>query len=218
MTELRNTPQQERARASLERILVAAEAVLEEVGPDAATSRAIAEKAGVSVGTLYRFFPDKAAIIRELVRRYVDNMPTVAARLAPDVASLVASLDLDSMESVATLLIQRSLALHASHPAWRRVRQWHYPDTGEIVSAPVRAAESAMISNLVQALPYGVDAATADMIAETTSLALWPLIERALDDPERSELHEREAVLLVSSYVVGRLTPFKEAMEAAEGR
>lgn len=210
MSELRNDPKQDRARASLERILVAAEEILDEVGPEATTTRAIADRAGLSVGSLYRFFPDKAAIVRELVRRYVEDMTKVPETLVPNVFEL----GIDDIEGVTSMLVHRSLGLHAQHPAWRKVRQWPYPDTGEIVSAPVRAAECAMVSGLIQALPYGIDARTADMIAETTSLALWPLIERAIDDPDRSEECADEAILLITSYVQARLAPFVATSKA----
>jgi len=71
-----------------------------------------------------------------------------------------------------------------------------------------------MVSGLLQALPYGVDAETADTIAETTSLVLWPLFERAMDEPDRVNVFADEAILLVTSYVDARLAPFVAASGA----
>lgn len=67
-------PRQARSRETLTRLLDAAEAVLSEGGLEAATVPAIAQRAGVSVGAVYRRFPDKDGLLRavheRVVRRY----------------------------------------------------------------------------------------------------------------------------------------------------
>jgi AcrR family transcriptional regulator len=65
-----NAPQQARSRETLERLLSAAETLLEEGGVDAATVPAIAERAGVSVGVVYRRFPDKDTLMRAVYERF----------------------------------------------------------------------------------------------------------------------------------------------------
>lgn len=59
----RIAPRQARARASVEAIIEAAARVLETSGEDGLNTNAVAERAGVSIGTLYRYFPDKQAIL-----------------------------------------------------------------------------------------------------------------------------------------------------------
>jgi len=59
-----------RGRATLERLLDGAEALLQRGGPDAATVPAIAERAGVSVGNVYKRFPDKDALLRAVYERF----------------------------------------------------------------------------------------------------------------------------------------------------
>jgi AcrR family transcriptional regulator len=61
---------QERSRKSLERLLDAAEEVLRAHGLEGATVPRIASKAGLSPGAIYRRFPDKDALMREVVLRY----------------------------------------------------------------------------------------------------------------------------------------------------
>ena len=68
--EQRRQPQQERGEKRVEEILDAAAAVIAEVGVQAATTNAIAERAGSSVGSLYHFFPNKEAIVLGLAARY----------------------------------------------------------------------------------------------------------------------------------------------------
>ncbi|MDB5045022.1 MAG: regulatory protein TetR [Deinococcus sp.] len=70
----RKPPQQARSRQLVERLLTAAASVLMEVGYEAATTNRIAERAGVSVGSLYQFFPHKAALLSELHQRWVDQL------------------------------------------------------------------------------------------------------------------------------------------------
>jgi len=62
--------QQARSRLTLHRLLTAAEALLEHGGLSAATVPAIAETAGVSVGVVYRRFPDKDALLRAVYERF----------------------------------------------------------------------------------------------------------------------------------------------------
>jgi AcrR family transcriptional regulator len=65
----RVTPRQARARASVEAILEAAAQILEAGGESAFNTNAVAERAGVSIGAVYRYFPDKRAILVALSER-----------------------------------------------------------------------------------------------------------------------------------------------------
>lgn len=69
-TASRRQPTQQRSRERVERMLQAASALIEEKGSDAMRMGEVAEWAKVSIGSLYQFFPDKAAIIRALAERY----------------------------------------------------------------------------------------------------------------------------------------------------
>ena len=83
-THLRNLPRQARSAARVELLLDVAEAVFEEVGYDAATTNLVASRAGVPVGTLYRWFPDKAALAEALTDRYLDRLVTLYTELLTD--------------------------------------------------------------------------------------------------------------------------------------
>ena len=93
--EPRKRPQQERSRITVDAVLEAALQVLEADGYDALTTTRVAERAGVSVGTLYQYFPDKAAVVAGLVEahlgREVESMR--AAFAAAERAPLAAAVD-----------------------------------------------------------------------------------------------------------------------------
>lgn len=62
----RKFPRQRRAQASVDFILEAAAQVLEADGEAGFNTNVVAERAGVSIGTLYRYFPDKQSVLRAL--------------------------------------------------------------------------------------------------------------------------------------------------------
>jgi AcrR family transcriptional regulator len=66
-------PQQERSRRTLDQLLAAAEAVLSRDGLEGTTVPAIAAHAGLSVGAVYRRFPDKDALVREVCERFFER-------------------------------------------------------------------------------------------------------------------------------------------------
>lgn len=66
---IRRAPVQRRSAVRVERMLDAAAGLLNEGGFEALTTSAIATRSGVSVGSLYQFFPDKHAVVESLARR-----------------------------------------------------------------------------------------------------------------------------------------------------
>ena len=86
----RRSPRQARAAQTVASIVEAAAQILEKGGLAAFTTNAVAERAGVSIGTLYRYFPDKASILRALAQRETEaHRSAVMAVLdggSPDVA------------------------------------------------------------------------------------------------------------------------------------
>ena len=77
----RRIPKQRRSREIVEAIVAAARLLLDEEGPEAVTTNRIARRAGVSIGSLYRYFPNKAAILAAV---YDSDTSQEARELATD--------------------------------------------------------------------------------------------------------------------------------------
>ena len=84
---LRREPQQARSRARLAVLLDAAEELLVREGPGALSTTRIAAEAGVSVGSLYQYFPDKAAIVDALAWRYLGDFEELMDALVSEAAA-----------------------------------------------------------------------------------------------------------------------------------
>jgi AcrR family transcriptional regulator len=88
-TSLRRQPKQQRGKARVEKILDAAAAVFDEVGYEAATTHLIAARAGTAIGSLYQFFPDKAAIFKAMELRHAERVKQFWAQVdIPAIAQL----------------------------------------------------------------------------------------------------------------------------------
>ena len=90
----RRTPRQARSRATWEAIVEATAQILERRGADALNTNDVAERAGVSIGTLYQYFSDKRALLLAAARR--DLAPGAAPlpkRQRALVQALIAMLD-----------------------------------------------------------------------------------------------------------------------------
>jgi len=70
----RKTPVQARSNASVDAILQATLQVLVSVGKERLTTTRVAARAGVSVGTLYQYFPNKSALLQAALRHHMDQV------------------------------------------------------------------------------------------------------------------------------------------------
>jgi AcrR family transcriptional regulator len=82
-TTPRRRPTQDRAHATVDAIVHAAGLLLRQRGWTASTTNHIAERAGVSIGSLYKYFPNKEAIVAEVARRRIaDEVDSIVGELA----------------------------------------------------------------------------------------------------------------------------------------
>ncbi|WP_216902316.1 TetR/AcrR family transcriptional regulator [Synechococcus sp. CCY 9618] len=111
---LRRQPRQARSQERVRRILAAAEELFVSGGVGSTTTNAIAAKAGVPIGSLYQFFPDKGAILRRLAQGYGEQLHEALAAFAGGEG---AALPLEAYITGTVALTDRFFRDHPGYPA-----------------------------------------------------------------------------------------------------
>ncbi|MBI4955659.1 MAG: TetR/AcrR family transcriptional regulator [Myxococcales bacterium] len=114
--ESRKRPSQRRSRLTVDQLLEAAARVFEEHGFASGTTNRIAARAGVSVGSLYQYFPNKEAVAVALLERHIAD---AARRLDAWIATLVA--EPRPLGETLRFFVEQALALHADRPRLHHV-------------------------------------------------------------------------------------------------
>ena len=98
---VRHEPVQARAALRVEALLDAAAAVVDEHGIERLTTAMVAQRAGASIGTIYRYFPDRVAVLAALAERNLERMRMAVERvLVAEHASLA-----DTVEAIAAGMV-----------------------------------------------------------------------------------------------------------------
>lgn len=108
-TAPRKLPKQARSKALVDTILDAAARILVAEGRDTLTTNGIAQAAGVSIGSLYQYFPNREAILAALVHRHghrIHDLVTEAMAERPS-----------SLEDAVARLVSAVFAAHQLDPA-----------------------------------------------------------------------------------------------------
>lgn len=105
----RKLPGQERSRKTVDAILEATSRILVEEGYQAATTTRVAEIAGVSIGSLYQYFPSREALVAAIVDRHVAQILELLAQ-----TTVVA--EAQSLEETVRAFVKTVLAVHAVDP------------------------------------------------------------------------------------------------------
>jgi AcrR family transcriptional regulator len=125
-TSPRKEPRQERAKATVDAILAAAARVLVKEGYDHASTNRIADAAGVSVGSLYQYFPSKEALVAALLEQHVHEMMQFMERKAA-ATTLHAPL-----REVVREVVEAMVEAHRVDPKLHRVLMEQVPRIGAL--------------------------------------------------------------------------------------
>ena len=127
---------QARGQRRIDLILDVAALLFAEVGFDAATTNVIAERAGIPVGSIYQFFPNKDAIAEALADRFVERLRTTQAVFGPEIEYL-------PLDELIDHVIDPLVAFHVAHPGFQALF------TGSIVSPRLAAAVQGFLAAVV---------------------------------------------------------------------
>ena len=119
---LRRVPVQGRSVARVQRMLDACAELVDEHGYEALTTTLLAERAGVAIGSVYQFFPDKRAIVQALAVR---NLEAYLARLTARSESVA----FDHWWDIVDAAIDEYIAMHRTVPGFRTL---HFGDVVDV--------------------------------------------------------------------------------------
>ena len=124
----RRIPRQARSRALVEVILEATARVLAERGYAGTNTNLVAERAGVSVGSVYQYFPNKDSLITALHEQH-------AAQMQAAIEAVLAGAQPRGLRGHLAAIVHALLAAHQVAPALHRVLEKEFP----FFDAPGRA-------------------------------------------------------------------------------
>ena len=202
-SEPRKSPVQARSTASVDAILKATVQVLLRVGKEKLTTTRVAARAGVSVGTLYQYFPNKSALLRAALRLHVEEILAEVDRVC------VAERG-QPVEQMAEALAMAFLAVKMRDPKKSRAL---YAVSSDVEGAKIAASAVARANHaIVGLLKSAPEVLTTDtQLMATVLQSTIAGVKRQLLESDMPEAHfemmQRELALMVRSYVracVGR--------------
>ncbi|WP_028933698.1 TetR/AcrR family transcriptional regulator [Pseudonocardia spinosispora] len=199
----RRQPRQVRSELTRRRILTAAAQVFAEHGYAAGTTNRIAERARISVGSLYQYYPNKDAILLELLTRHLDaGLVAIGERQRSELPG--------PLEEILRLFVRAAIENHLDDPQLLRVMMEQGPRSDELLAKVARSM--GMFVSYIQDLLDGhpevrvTDTHTAArLVVSTVELVVHQLI--AAPDPIDVTRLENELVAMLTSYLTSARAP-----------
>jgi len=189
---LRRPPKQARSWARIALVLDAAERVLAREGAAALTTSRIAGEAGVSVGSLYQYFPDKGAIIDALARRYMDEFEGLMDELAERAVA-------ERWDDIPGALIDAYAERYRAEPGYRAL--WFGRHLGEELREADRRNKQALargVRRILVGRGLARDDAHLETVCRAAVLTADALLQEAFRDDSRGApalLEEAKTIL-----------------------
>jgi len=195
-SEPRKSPVQARSTASVDAILKATVQVLLRVGKEKLTTTRVAARAGVSVGTLYQYFPNKSALLRAALRLHVEE-------ILAEVDKVCVAQRGQPVEQMAEALAVAFLAVKMRDPKKSRAL---YAVSSDLEGAKIVASTAVevneAIAGLLQSAPEVLmrDLRLMATVLQSTIAGMKrQLLESDMAEAQ-FEVMQRELVLVVRSY------------------
>lgn len=191
----RKTPRQARAVDTQARILAAARRVFARHGYAAGTTNRIADEAGLSVGSLYQYFPNKDSILAALVRAHIAQGSEELRAATSDPGA--------GLESLVSRAVTALVDLHARDRRLHRVLFEESPRPASLRAELRRLEDSAVAvvaARVAAALPGHPDP---ELVARIVVTAIESLVHRlvASDLALDTERFTDETTRLIAGYL-----------------
>jgi AcrR family transcriptional regulator len=194
----RRTPRQVRAELTRERILTAAAHVFAEHGYAAGTTNRIAERARISIGSLYQYFPNKDAILAKLLVQHIDRGTWTQAD----------QLDLSpgSLKATVRALVRDAIDNHSDDPQLLRIMMEEASFSQELLETINRHSKkrAGQLRDLLARHP-DVGVRDLDTAADLILLTVEINTHKLMADPRTIPIEtvENELVDMVTRYLRG---------------
>jgi AcrR family transcriptional regulator len=142
---IRRAPRQERSRQTVEAVLQAVERVLTREGVEALTTNRIAEAAGVSIGSVYQYFPDKRSIFTALHQRHAEQVRVIIERM-------VVQHEGNSLDDFTCELVKALIDVHGADPRLHEIISEVVPESTQGFRRALRTTFEKVISPLERGL------------------------------------------------------------------
>jgi AcrR family transcriptional regulator len=173
-TNPRKSASQERSRLTVEALLEATARVLMKDGYDGASTNKIAAVAGVSIGSLYQYFPSKEALVAAVIDRHMHEMMQAVRDALAKVATR-------PIEVAARELVSVMLDAHRVNPKLHRVLAEQTPRTGRLENIEAIDREAyALVRGYLEAHRDELDVADPDVAAFVCVTAVEALTHAAV--------------------------------------
>lgn len=194
------TPLQDRARATYEQIIQATGELLPEIGIERLSTNMIAERAGLTPPALYRYFPNKYAILSEMGRRLITAENEAIAEWVNSEEFAIGSGLQAEIESFSALL-DRLRDVVLAHPggAWIYRAMSAVPVLQEMRRRASKDFVRVIIDAVVDDFPK-VDPERVRGAVLLTSIVNHAVTETMADDYPTASLLRREAAIMMSIY------------------
>lgn len=193
----RKLPKQERSQATVSAILIATTRILTEEGYDKFNTNRVAELAGVSVGSLYQYFPNKESLLYALGEHHANEMAQLAQHHLEDLGDR-------SILEVLQQIIKAVLAAYAVNPKLYRILHQQVPRSEEMQKLDDARIEQMLHAFLAlhrdQLRPQNLDI-TVFIISRTIKALLYDAIADRPNLLKNGEL-EQELMRMLSSYLI----------------
>lgn len=170
-TAARRTPSQARSRERLERIQSVACELISKTGSDQVKMSEVAALAGISIGSLYQYFPDKSALIRSLFERYATQCRDCIAQALEGVE------DLPSLLKAFDGLVDIYLDVVMAEPVMRDI--WSGTQADKQL-AELQLAESRVQGALLAQAMRKVHPGVAAEVIDRNAFFIWEMGEAAV--------------------------------------
>jgi len=196
----RKQPRQARSVETRARILDAAKSVFAEHGYAAGTTNRIAEAASMSVGSLYQYFPNKDAILVELVNAHVAEGMTALAGALANAGPISRP---DHVGPAVRAVVSAMVGVHATDRALHRVLFEESPRPPSLLADLRRLEDSAVETVASVLVGAGLGGDDPAFRARVTVVAIESLVHRlvASDAPVDLEALTKETTELVNGYL-----------------